>query len=120
MKTPLSAACTSAGGTAVVARHGEKSEHAVAEMIDRQIGDHAFQIRLRPGRERREDDRANGQPKQPRAGDSDFVREKRQQQANESVNAHFREHTGQDHRDAGRRGFVCVGQPGVKWERAAP
>ena len=94
--------------------HGEKAEHAVAEMIDREVGDHPFQIRLRPGRERGEDDRANRQPKQPRSGDPDFVREKRQQEAHESVNAHFREHAGQNHGRAGRGGFVCVRQPGMK------
>ena len=59
-------------------------------MVDRKIGDHSFQIALRPRSQRSEDDRANHQPKQPRADDFDFVREKRKQQAHETVNAHFR------------------------------
>ena len=45
--------------------HGKETEHAVTEMVDRQIRDHAFQIGLRPGRERGKDDRANCEDKQP-------------------------------------------------------
>ncbi len=83
-------------------------------MVDRQVGNHPFQIRLRPRRERGKDDRANRQSEQPRAEDFDFMREKWQQQAHETVNAHFREHPGQHHRHAGGCAFVSVGQPGVK------
>ena len=53
---------------------------------------------------------------QPRPDDFEFVREKREQQPHETVNAHFRKHTGQNHRSAGGRAFICVGQPGVKRE----
>ena len=95
---------------------GEETEHAVAEMVDRKIGNHPFQIGLCPRGERREDDRANRQPKQPRTEDFDFVWEERQQQAHETVNAHLRKHTRKHHRDADRRGFICIGQPGVKWK----
>ena len=42
-------------------------------MVDRKIGDHAFQIALRPGRERSEDDRANREAEQPRPDDFDSL-----------------------------------------------
>ena len=96
--------------------HSEETEHAVPEMVDRQIGDHPFQIRLRPRRERCKDNRANRQSKQPWAEDSNFVREKRKQQTYETVNAHLGEHTRQHHRHAGWCALICVGQPGVKWK----
>ena len=34
----------------------EQAEQAITEVIDRQVGDHSFQVALRPGRERREND----------------------------------------------------------------
>src|SRR5262249_50749843 len=100
-------------------RRGErkKAKHAVAEMVYREIRDHSFQIALCPCSKRREDDRANGQPEQPRPDNFDFVREQRQQQAHKPVNAHFREHAGEHHRNADRRSLIRVRQPGVKWKQ---
>ena len=72
-------------------RRGERKEgkHAVAKVIYRQVRNHAFQVTLCPRRQRRENNRANDQRKQPRPDDSDFIREQWKQQAHESVNAHF-------------------------------
>ena len=92
----------------------EETEHAVAEMVNRQIGNHSLQIPLRPCRECSKHDRADRQQKQPGADDPDLVREKREQQAHETVNAHFGEQAGQHHRDPRRRGLISVRQPGVK------
>ncbi len=96
-------------------RDREETEHAVAEMIDRQIGRPSVSDRdWAHAASEAKDDRANRKAEQPWAEDFDFVREKRKQQADETVNAHFREHAGQHHRNAGGRGFVGVRQPGVK------
>ena len=95
----------------------EKTEQAVTEMIDREIRDHPFQVALRPSRQRRKDDRAHHQRKEPRAGDFDFVWKKRNEQSDKTVNAHFRKPAGQHHRHAGRRRLISVRQPGVKWKK---
>src|SRR5205814_7691454 len=76
--------------------------------------DHSFQVALSPGRQRREDNRANYQREEPWPGGFNFVRKKRNEQTNKTVNAHFRKRAGQDHRDAGRRGLISVREPGVK------
>src|SRR5438105_6100824 len=86
-------------------------------MIDRQIRDHPFQIGLSPGGKRCKHDRANRQRQQPWAGDLDLVRKKREQNSDETVNAHLRKCAGKDHRHSRWRGFVGVGQPGMKWKK---
>src|SRR5712691_845152 len=53
-------------------------------------------------------------PEQPRSEDFDFVGKEREKESDETVNSHLREHTGQHYGDAGGRGFIGVGQPGVK------
>ena len=40
---------------------GEETEHAVAQMVDRQVGDHSFQIALRPRGQRRKNNRTHRQ-----------------------------------------------------------
>src|SRR6266403_416304 len=97
-------------------RDREKTKQAITKVIDRQVSDHSFEVALGPGRERREDDRANHQREQPRPGDFDFVREKRNEQANETIDAHLRKRAGQHHRHTGRRRLIGIGQPGVKWK----
>src|SRR2546423_2189112 len=86
-------------------------------MIDGEIGDHPFQVGLRPGGERSENDGANGEAKQPWSERLDFAREKWKEQTHETVNAHLGEHARQDHRNSGWGGFVCVRQPGVKGKK---
>ena len=57
------------------------------------------------------------QTARPRShGPSNWIscRKKRKQQAHETVNAHLREHAGQNHRDADGRACVGIRQPGVK------
>src|SRR3954465_7891547 len=83
-------------------------------MVDREVGNHPFQIGLGPCGQGSENDRADGETEKPRSKRLHFPREKRKQETNESVNAHFRKDPGEDHRDAGRRRFVGVRQPGVK------
>src|SRR5262249_32585103 len=68
----------------------EKAEQAVAEMIDRQVRDHAFEIALRPRCERCEDNRTDREREQPRCSDFNFIRKQRNEQSNETVDAHFR------------------------------
>src|SRR5438874_8497453 len=83
-------------------------------MIDRQVGDHSFQVRLRPGGQRSNHDGTNREGEQPRPKHRNLVRKERQQQPDKTVNSHFGERTGQYHRDTGRRAFISVRQPGVK------
>src|SRR5260370_16681093 len=83
-------------------------------MVDGQVGDHSFQIALRPRRQRGQYDGAGKETEQPWAEDFDLFREERKQQTHKAVNAHFREHAGKHHRDASRRSFVCVWQPGME------
>ena len=97
-------------------RDGEETKQAITEVIDRQVSDHSFEVALGPRRERREDDRANHEREQPWPGDFDFVREKRHEQPNESVDAHLRKRAGQHHRHTSRRRLIGIGQPGVKWK----
>src|SRR5438067_2340102 len=75
----------------------KKTKHAIAKMVHREVGNHPFEIGLSPGGEGGEDDRAHGQSKQPRSKDSDFVRKKREEQTNESIDPHFRKHPRQHH-----------------------
>ena len=86
-------------------------------MVDRQVRDHSFKVGLGPRCQWSENNRADRQRQQPGADDSDFVWEKRKQQAHETVNTHFRKQAGQHHRHASRRAFIRIRQPGVEWEQ---
>src|SRR5947209_3550614 len=85
-------------------------------MVDRQIRDHSLEIALGPGRQWRQDDRADDQPQNPRPGDFYFIGEEWNEQTNEAIHAHLGKRAGENHRNAGRRGLVRVRQPGVKWK----
>ena len=76
---------------------GEKTEDAVAEMVDRQVGNHSFQVRLRPGGQRRDDDGTYRQGQQPRPQCPNFARKEWQKQAHKTVNSHFGKGAGQHH-----------------------
>ena len=83
-------------------------------MIDRQVGDHSFQVGLRPGGQRGDYDGTNRQGQQPRPECRNLVRKEGQKQADKTINSHFGKRTGQHHRDTGGRSLIGVRQPGVK------
>jgi len=87
MKTPPAAACVSMLAQRRVTPMA-KEQHAVTEVIDRQICDHSLQIPLRPCR-----NGANTSSRSPAqeatAEDLDLMWEKRKQQADETVTPIF-------------------------------
>ena len=83
-------------------------------MIDRGISEDAFQIPLREGGRGGKDNRDHRQPEQRRAERAHLFGKNRQQDAQKTINAHFRHHAGEQHGRAARRFGVSRRQPRVK------
>ena len=91
-------------------------EHHEAEVRHRRVGDQLLGVVLHVGHERAVDDADHRQDAMTGAAASRGQREHRHGEAQEAVGAELQQHAGQDHRAAGGRLDVRVGQPGVQRE----
>ena len=92
---------------------GEDAHGDEAHVRDRRVGDQLLHVLLRERDERGVDDGDHRQREHQRRELLARQREHRQREAQEAVAAHLQQDRRQDHRAAGRRLDVGVGQPGV-------
>src|SRR5665213_367575 len=95
-------------------RDGEDGEQAVAEVVDRGIGEDALEVFLREGGVGGEDDRRDGQPEQGRQYGPHLREKDGEQDAEEAVESHLRHRSGQQDGGAGGGFGVGGGEPGVE------
>ena len=82
-------------------------------MINGRIGDHALQVRLRHGGKSTEHDTRHRQSTQHGRCRGELRGEKRPEDPEETVDAHFGHDAGQEHRSAGRGFGIRGGQPSM-------
>src|SRR6266540_1024471 len=95
-------------------RQRKNAEQTVAEVIDGRVGKRPFQIALREGGGGAKDNRDHREPEQRRQYQPHLLRKNRQQDPQETIDAHLRHQPREQHRH--RRGRFRVGQrqPGVE------
>jgi len=95
---------------------GEEAEHHEAQVGDRGVGHQLLHVDLHPGDEGAVEDADHRERDEQRLRLQARLREERQRETQEAIGAELEEDAGQDHRAAGRRFDVGVGQPGVHRE----
>ena len=91
-------------------------QHHEAEVADRRVRDQFLHVHLHPRDQRAVEDAGDGEPEQQRLGRPARLREEGEGEAQEAVGAELEHDAGEDHRAAGRRLDVGVGEPGVERE----
>ena len=99
--TPLSAAAWLAACAAPSGGNGdgEDAEQAVAEVIDRGVGEDALEVLLRGSGPGAHDDSGDGENQKRGADLGDLVAEERKRDAQQAVDAHFGHGAGEQHGD---------------------
>ena len=96
------------------ARRRKHRQQAVAQMVDGRIGEHPLEVALRERGAGGEHDGRHRQPEQRREHLADLVRKNRQQNPQETIDAHLRHDAGQQHRHRAGRFGIGGGQPGME------
>ncbi len=94
--------------------YGEEREEAVAQMVDGRVGDHALEVGLLHRGEGAEDHAAEGETNETRGRVVKRLGEDRPEEAKETVDAHLRHDTREEHRGASRSFGVSRGEPRVE------
>src|SRR6185437_13213199 len=106
--------CCQSGGIAGEACRCKNSQLAVAEVIDRGIGEDTLQVFLREGRKSGKNYRADGKPQERRQHRSNLWGKDGKNDSKEPVDTHFGHCAGEQHSRAGWRFDVCRRQPCMK------
>ncbi len=98
------------------ARHREEREQAIAQVVDRGVGDHPFEVGLFHRGKGAEYHATQREPDEPGRGSVQLHGKKRPQDPQETIDAHLGHDAREKHRGAGRGFRVGRRQPGVKRE----